>query len=183
MIAKVFDAAYPPQSAPPGCAGVLGYIGGARATRVWTVAEWQRFGHLRQYPCWVPRVGDDPAAEAHGAVAAALRLGWAAHEQFTRVIVGDLETGIDAAWWAAFADEVDAAGFAAVAYGSLSTVLLNAAVDVWAASWDDLPELLPGQTIRAKQDQAAVPFGGTQIDLSVIDEWLLARGGIGPRHG
>jgi hypothetical protein len=182
MIGKMIDAAYPPATVPPGVVAVAGYIGGARATNIWTPAEWQPFGHLRQIPIWVPPLNSDPAAEAGKAVAAAKALGWAAHMPDTRVIVGDLETAAVPAWWETFAGTIGAGGFIAMAYGSLSTVLLNAAVDVWAADWDNLPELLPGQTIHAKQDQPGVRYGNTLLDYSVIDEWLLAHGGIGPRR-
>ena len=72
--------------------------------------------------------------------------------------------------------------FTPVAYGSLSTVLMNAAVDVWAASWNGEAVVPPGQTIHGHQDQADVPFAGTRVDYSVVDAWLFERGGVGPRH-
>ena len=59
MLYRVFDAAYPPPAAPPGCAGVLGYIGGSRATHVWPAKAWLPFRSLRQFPCWVPALTDN----------------------------------------------------------------------------------------------------------------------------
>lgn len=29
---------------------------------------------------------------------------------------------------------------------------------------------------------ANAPFANTQVDYSVVDEWLFSRGGQGPRH-
>ena len=176
---RVFDAATPPQTAPAGCQGVLGYIGGARAARVWTLEEWQRFVHLVQFPAWVPDpVTEVPAHSAQNAVAAAKALGWAPWmSPAKRAIICDLETDVVRGWYAAFAAEVEQRGFTAVAYGSLSTVLENAAAAVWVAAWDGSAVLLPGQTVHAHQYQA-----GRLMDFSVVDDWLSARGGQGPRH-
>ena len=70
-----FDAAFPPASAPPHCDSVLGYIGGAKEYREWTHAEWLRFSHLRQFPCWVPDVHGSatPAEAGHAAAEKAKR--------------------------------------------------------------------------------------------------------------
>ena len=62
-------------------------------------------------------------------------------------------------------------------------MLANAASDVWAAAWDGEAVIPAGQTIHGHQDQANVPYAGTQVDYSVIDAWLYERGGVGPRHG
>jgi hypothetical protein len=181
MISKMFDAAFPPQSVPGGCQAVLGYVGG-RADHVWTLEEWDRFHSLRQLPCWVADISQSPAAQASGAIRAAMGLGWAPHQPDTRVIVCDLETAIAPAWYQVFAADVASAGFVAVAYGSLSTVLNCAAIDVLAADWNGVPQLQPGQTIHGHQYQANVAFQGTKVDYSAIDEWLFVRGGQGPRH-
>lgn len=178
---RVFDAARPPATAPPGCAGVLGYIGKPGFTpHTWSASEWRRFQHLKQYPVWVPDLAAEPALEARAAVAAARTLGWAPHlpEPRTRVIVCDLETRAVPAWYSIFAAEVSAGEFVSVAYGSLTTIAANLASDLWVAAWDGDPKLEPGQVIHAHQYQA-----GQATDLSVADEWLSARGGVGPRHG
>ena len=71
------DAATPPATVPPGVGGVLGYIGGPKATRTWTLDEWLRFEHLAQIPVYVPALIKDPVAQGEAAVRAALALGWA----------------------------------------------------------------------------------------------------------
>ena len=183
MLYRVFDAAYPPPAAPPGCQGVLGYIGGSRATHVWPATAWLPFRGLRQFPCWVPSLNDNPARAAQLAVAAALKLGWAPGPKVgPRVIVYDLEADANRAWYAPCAEETIHGGFVPVAYGSLSTVLQNAASDVWAADWNGEQVIPAGQTIHGHQDQADVAFGGTRVDYSVVDAWLYERGGVGPRH-
>jgi hypothetical protein len=183
MLYRVFDAAYPPPVAPPGCAGVLGYIGGSRAAHVWPASAWLPFRGLRQFPCWVPALTDAPGEAGQFAVRAALELGWAPGPKVgPRVIVCDLETLEDRAWYALWASAVSAGGFVPVAYGSLSSVLGNAASDVWAAAWDGEQVIPAGQTIHGHQDQADVAFAGTRVDYSVVDSWLFERGGVGPRH-
>lgn len=180
---KIFDASRPPESAPPGAQGVLGYVGREGFTpHVWTLAEWQRFAHLVQFPAWVPDLKANPFAEGAAAAAAVKRLGWAPHQPHRRAIIGDLETSADPEWWQKFSDQVGIEGFVAVDYGSLSTVLGNAAYDVWAADWDGIPAIVPGQTIQGDQYKANVPWQGTQIDLSVVDQWLMDAGGVGGRH-
>ena len=75
MLYRVFDAAYPPPAAPPGCTGVLGYIGGSRAAHVWPAKAWLPFRNLRQFPCWVPALTDNPSEAGRFAVRAATRAG------------------------------------------------------------------------------------------------------------
>jgi hypothetical protein len=183
MLYRVFDAAYPPATPPPGCSGVLGYIGGSRAAHVWTASAWLPFRGIRQFPCWVPAMYDQPVEAGQNAVRAAKSLGWAPGPKVgPRVIVCDLETAEDRAWYTTWALTVAQGGFVPVVYGSLSTVLANAGTDVWVADWDGEAVVPPGQTIHGHQDQANVAFGGTQVDYSVVDEWLWGRGGVGPRH-
>jgi hypothetical protein len=178
MLYKVFDASIPPATAPPGAQAVLGYIGReGRTPHVWTLPEWQRFGHLRQFPAWVPDLASDGAEEGQAAAFSAARLGWAPHQPDPRAIICDLETHEVPAWYADWADAVAAAGYTPVAYGSLSTVLFDAAQDVWAADWNDVPQMQPGQTIHGTQYAA-----GGAVDWSVIDGWLWDRGGEGSRH-
>lgn len=179
----VFDAAYPPETAPPGVSGVMGYLGGPRATRAWTLREWQRFANLRQFPIYVCDVSGNPVEQGTEAAQLARMLGWSAKlaEPSRRVIVLDLETAQAPAFYRTAAAQVSLYGFVPVAYGSLSTVLGNAAVDVIAADWDNVPEIPAGQTIHGSQYRANVPAGNTAVDLSLFDDWLMMRGGIGPR--
>lgn len=186
-LTRMFDAAFPPETAPPNCGAVLGYIGRAGdATRVWTLADWQRFASLRQLPCWVPDFANDPRDEARAACGVARTFGWADHlpAELTRAIVFDFEllAGAERAWWAECSDEIHVQGFAGIAYGSESTVFELAASWVFLAAWNGQPVMLgEGQTVVAHQYAAGVRFGGTQIDLSVISPWLLERCGTGPR--
>jgi hypothetical protein len=183
MLYRVFDAAYPPPAAPPGCTGVLGYIGGSRAAHVWPAKAWLPFRGLRQFPCWVPATTDGPIEAGQFAVRAARALGWAPGPKVgPRVIVCDLETVENRAWYATWALTVGEGGFVPVVYGSLSTVLANAGTDVWAADWNGEAVIPAGQTIHGHQDQADVPFAGTRVDYSVVDAWLYERGGVGPRR-
>ena len=185
MSSTVIDAAYPPPALPAGVSGIMGYIGGPHAAHVWTPAQWQPFHAARQFPVWVADLTADPAAQALAAVDAAERLGWAAHmpEAETRVIVFDVEAGANRAWWAALAAVVLPRGFVPVCYGSLDTVLANAAADVIAADWDGLAQLPAGQTVHGVQFRANVRLGATEVDYDLFDSWLMARGGVGPRHG
>lgn len=181
----VIDAAYPPPHVPPEFSGVLGYIGGAKATHVWTLAEWLPFRGMRQFPAYVPDMGADPVGQGIDAVMLAEDRGWAPHlpGAAERVIVFDTETGVDRSWWARLAAVVLGGGFIPVDYGSLGVVLGNAAADVLAAEWDGVASIPAGQTIHGVQYAANVPLGGTKVDHDLFDSWLFNRGGVGPRHG
>lgn len=177
----IFDAAYPPSSAPASCTGVMGYIGGAAEYREWTKAEWLKFSHLRQYPVWVPDVhgSSTPAAAGHAATAKARALGWKASGG-SRILVCDLETVEDEPWYHEFATAVNSDGFYCVAYGSASTVMANRATNVMVAKYDG-SQALPSGT-HGHQYAANVAYGGTQVDYSVVDDWFFERGGTGPRR-
>lgn len=177
----VFDAAYPPAKPPSGCQGVLGYIGGDNALHTWTVDEWLRYQHLRQYPCWVPDVhGRSTAAQiGWAAVARANQLGWKS-KNGERVIVMDLETFANATWWDECATAINKGGYDAVCYGSSSTVGANRATNVWAAHYDGLASALQVGWC-AKQYRANVACESTQVDYSIITPWLYEHGGTGPR--
>jgi hypothetical protein len=184
---KIMDAAVPPQFVPPGIDGVMGYIGGPRATRTWTLGDWLKFSHVAQFPVYVPDITRDPAAQAVDAINRAKKLGWAAFmpEPSRRVIVVDLENLADRSWYAEMAAGITAGGFVPACYGSLSTVLENAAELVIAAAWSGgsaLPQVPPGQTIGGLQWEPNVPVQGTMVDYSVFTPALFARGGVGPRR-
>lgn len=178
----VIDAAVPPPIAPLGTHAVLGYIGG-NATHVWTVEQWLAFEELGQLPAWVADMSASPGGQGAAAAAAAVKLGWAPRMPggAERAIVIDMETNADAAFYGEIAGAVLEGGFVPVCYGSLSTVLLNAAEDVLAAAWDHIPQIPAGQTFHGLQYAANVPYQGTQIDQDVIDRWLFDRCGVGPR--
>jgi hypothetical protein len=162
----------------------MGYLGGPRADRAWTLPEWLAFAHLRQFPIYVPDLARDPIGQGAEAALLALRLGWSGsmREPQTRVIVLDMETSANAKWYDGAATTIIAHGFLPIAYGSLSTVMENAANDVLAADWNDVPALPPGQDIHGVQNQANITLGNTTVDYCLFDEWLFQRGGVGPRR-
>lgn len=178
---KIFDAAYPPKSVPSGCSGVMGYIGGANAYRVWTLADWAPFRDIRQFPIWVPYVdgSSTPAEAGAAAVAAANARGWKSSGG-SRVIICDLETAVVPSWYKAFATAVNNGGYYCVAYGSESTVTQNGASNVLVANYDGVATIPAGAV--GKQYSADVAYGSTQVDYSVIDDWMFDRGGQGPRR-
>lgn len=180
----IFDAENPPAAPPRYAEGVMGYLGGARAARVWTLANWLAFRDIRQFPVYVPDIGADPAQQGIEAAELAIGLGWSNKEKGAaqRAIFIDMETSADAAWYDTIASTIALRGFMPVAYGSLSTVLANAADDVLAADWNDQVAIPKGQTLHGHQYVANAAFGGTVVDYSTIDGWLYQRGGVGPRH-
>ena len=177
---RCFDAAFPPAAGRKGCDSVLGYIGGGAARNVWSLDEWLRFEHLRQFPAWVPALTDNPVVDGKHAAAAARARGW--DDKHTRALICDTETIVDRAWYAAWAHEVTQQGYVPVNYGSLSDVLLNAAELLWVAKWDDIPAIQPGQSIVADQFAADLPDGNTTIDLSEVTQELYDLGGRGRRR-
>lgn len=188
---KIMDAAFPPVSPPDMIDGVMGYIGG-RAEHVWTLSEWLPYQHMRQFPVWVADLAGDaalPSVQGAAAAEAARSLGWAPWMEGNgeRVIVFDMETSTDRAFYAQLATPVLIMGFVPVAYGSMSTVLDLAASDVLAALWDVIPVIPAGQTLHGLQYEADVPVNPgsaadrTTVDYSTVDAWFFNRGGTGPR--
>jgi hypothetical protein len=172
-----FDAEYPPDIAPAHCVAVMGYVSGAHAARIWTLEEWLRFSHLRQFPITVPDMNEAPVPQADEAVRAVMALRW----RHGRAIIGDVETSANPAWWAAFERRIRQHFFIPVIYGSLSTVLANRPEIAIVAAWDGIPDIAPEAMVEGEQYAADVPFGGTKIDLSVITDSLLMHGGVSSR--
>ena len=185
---RMFDASTPPAEPYPGCAAVAGYIGG-NTPHVWTLAEWQRFGELRQLPIWVYGQGSTSAVgEGFTAADRAVKLGWkpdlpAGTLKHRRVIVLDMETDIDAPFVRGFAAEVHRQGFGCWVYGSKATVYSDPHVDgYWVALWDGKASLEALPDAVAHQFAAEVPWGGGAVDLSVVSGAGLAHLGRGPRR-
>lgn len=176
-LSRVFDASRPPLTAPAGFAGVLGYIGRPKFTpHVWTIAEWERFTKLVKFPAWVPDLAVHAGDEAAAITAALDELGFGGK---TGTVVIDYETAgaAEAAWHSHLAQALGHKGYAAMAYGSLSTVMGIGASEVWVADYDGNAVLEPaGMTVHAHQFRANVPYAGTELDYSVADAWLMARG-------
>jgi hypothetical protein len=181
---QIMDAAYPPATVPAGVQGVIGYLASPAALHSWEPREWLPFQHLRQFPMWVAALTGSPTQQAEIAVSQVLSLGWAAHEPapYTRAIGIDMEASAEPAFYAIMAEIISGAGFAPFAYGSLSTVLGNAADDVLVADWDDTAVIPAGQDIHGGQYLANVPYGSTKVDYSLFDGWLYQRGGRGARR-
>lgn len=181
----IFDAAIPPTRPPSSAEGVMGYLGGPRAANTWSLEDWLPFAGLRQFGVYVPDVSANPLSQARQAVQLALALGWSDKMQGAeqRAIIADMETSADPGWYDKFATDVSAHGFIPVAYGSLSTVLDNAAADVIAADWNwQVPTIPPGQTFHGGQYAANKEFDNTTIDYSAFDDSLFQRGGVRARH-
>lgn len=176
-LSRIFDASTPPQLAPAGCAGVLGYIGRPGFTpHVWMPAEWQRFAHLTQFPAWLPDFTQHAGAEATAIVTALKAAGWEPEKNALRTlaVVIDYETSgaAEAEWHGNLADALGSVGYDAIAYGSLSSVVQIEAAHVWAADWNGEADLSgAGMTVHAHQYLDA-----GSVDYSVADDWLMARG-------
>ncbi len=174
-LTRCFDASLQiPVSAPAGCEAVLGYIGGS-ALHIWTPEEWDRFGSLRQFPCWVADLASSATNQATDATAAAKRLGWNAG----RAIVADMESASNASWWDEWADEVTKLHYQPAWYGTASVAGVYTAKFKWVADFDNNPDLPDGWA--AKQYAANVEVPGGVVDLSVIGDGLITHGGLGPR--
>lgn len=182
MLYKTFDSEFPPQHHPGGVSAVMGYIGG-NADRIWSLADWQRFAKLRQFPIWGCDFRVSPGTAGSKAAEAARLLGW----RDGRAIIGDCEANADRSWWVGFETTVRNFGYRAVCYGSIDFVTENHAQEYIGALYDDipsldnLPDLPPGERWLGKQYAANIDFEGTKIDYSVIDLALLRMGGIGER--
>jgi hypothetical protein len=181
MFYHMFDAAYPPDSAPSGYAAVAGYIGG-NTPHVWVLSEWLRFSHIRQLPIWTGYAENQPVEHARQAAAAARARGWRPDANPRRYIALDFETEVDPKWVDAFTQECSTQGYDVITYGSLYYVQQTTRGDIWAAEWGQVPHLPSTGRIEAIQYAANVPFGNTQIDLSVIDQDCWDKLGRGPRH-
>jgi hypothetical protein len=178
----MFDAAYPPPEPYPGCQAVAGYIGG-NTPHVWTVDEWLRFGHLVQFPIWTGYLEADPVGHAQQCAAAMHAHGWNPGSPDRRAVILDEETQVNAAWLDEFAGVIWDAGYQTFIYGSLATVLGNPPKEGYlVADWNRVPAIPPYANVIGCQYQADIPWEGTQVDLSVITDTMLAHGGIGPRH-
>jgi hypothetical protein len=181
----IIDAEYPPTSIPEPATGILGYIGGPKAANTWSLTQWERFSHVRQFPAYVPDMAANPLPQAEDAVTRALALGWAPWQKGNgeRAIIFDLETGANPEWWLQLARMTCTRGFVPVAYGSQSTVYANQAAAVIMADWTGhVPTGGETSTTHGIQYEANVTWEGTKIDYSVFDQWLFDRAGVGPRH-
>lgn len=161
---KMFDAAYPPQTAPEGYQVAAGYIGGD-TPHVWTRAEWDRFSHLRRLPIFTRSApaGHSGTADAFAALAQLYAIG----APRGIAVVWDLEAAVAEA----YLNEVDAvmswAGFLVWIYGQASTVFKNPECHgYWPADWTGDPFMHSGDNVRATQYAS-----GPDWDSSLVKEW------------
>lgn len=182
-LVRGFDAAYPPDTAPPGCAVAAGYLGG-NTPHPWTTAEWQRFQHLYQIGIWTGYQEWHPEQEAQKAAAAASGLGWIPRDGDTwRAVVLDMEGEADEGWVKAFGGQLAAEGYLCWPYLALSALSSDpGGYDVWLPDWTGVPAVPPYRNVIACQYAGNVAFGGTRVDYSVWDAGWLTHFGVGPRR-
>jgi hypothetical protein len=173
---KCFDASDQiPSTVPAGCEACLGYIGGGQALHTWTLQQWDQFGGLIQFPCWIADFGASPAGQGSQAGTAARELGW----RDGRAIVLDMEAVNDQKFLSAWAGVVRKAKFTPVWYGSRVSSGQAAGYLRWLADPDGIAALEPG--FDAVQYAWNVQVAGGVVDLSVVDSKLAALGGRGRR--
>jgi hypothetical protein len=177
----MFDAAYPPASAFPGCQAVAGYIGG-NTPHVWQLSEWDSFADLVQFPIWTGYLEADPGLHAEQCAAAMHALGWKPGAPNRRGVILDEETQVDGPWVDTFAAGIWAAGYQTFVYGSLATVMQNPPKEGYlVADWNGIPAIPPYVNVLGCQYEANVAWQGTTVDLSVISYQMLVHGGVGAR--
>lgn len=185
-----FDASVPPLAAPAGCQAVCGYLGAPPGSPVrpntphpWTLAEWRRFGHLRQAPIWTLDFGASPALQGIAAARAAGLLGWAAHALDRRVIWLDAETTVNLHFLQQAAGQLHSEGFLPGIYGSASTAVDYAPLGwpLWIALWNNVPNVPPLPDVDGHQYESNIEYQGTTIDLSMFDGSIWRHFGADPR--
>lgn len=183
-LSLMYDAAFPPSTPYPGARAAALYIGG-NALRVATASDWLNVQHLTQFPIWVGAGESDPTGHAAQCVSIMKSLGFEAGftSAFRRAVLLDFETEVDPAWVNSFGSVIWGSGYSTLVYGSESTIVDNPAKEGrWIALYDNRPDIPPGLGAVGHQFRANVAWDNTQVDLSVITDAMMARGGIGPRH-
>ena len=177
-----FDASLDiPKTVPAGFDAVFGYVGGVRATHVWTLDEWRRFHALRQFPIWVDDVEtSDPKKAAELCAAAVKSLGW--RHNHTRIVWLDAETKVNPQWVNTFGGELYREGYIYGVYGSADFVSKTRAPNLWVANAAVNPDLsgLQGALAYQVNFDVKLPGGGT-VDINILGEDLMNLGGVGPR--
>jgi hypothetical protein len=181
---RAFDAAYPPQQAPPNCQAVLGYLGGY-ATHTWTLDEWDRFKDYRQAGYWVYNAAwaKDGYGEGVEACTAARALGWIPFAENRRVIGNDMETAVNPAYCRDFQMACNVMGFTSFTYGSIGNILEDGdyGLGIVVANWNDVPQIDPATGVIGDQYLADQPWEDTTVDYTVFSGTVLKHFGVGPR--
>lgn len=180
---RMFDAAWPPSSAYPGCQAVAGYIGG-NTPHVWTPAEWGRFAGLVQFPIWVGAGRSDGAYDGQAAAGEMHALGWNPGSPNRRGCVLDMEGQVNPGYVDEFALGLWQAGYQTFIYEDEQALQGNPVKEgIWLALWDGTADLPPFANVLAHQYAPNVPWTGGAVDLSVVTGQMLAHGGTGARTG
>ncbi len=163
MTIKMFDAAYPPQTAPEGYQVAAGYIGGD-TPHVWTKAEWERFSHLRRLPIFTRSApaGHSGTADAFAAIAQLYAIG--APREIA--VVWDLEAAVAPAYVNEVHAVMEWAGLYLWLYGQASTVFRNPVCNgYWPANWEGAPFMDSHDDVRATQYASGPEFDSSEIKL------------------
>lgn len=176
-----WDSETCPGQLPEGYQMAFIYAGGSSAAHAWTDEEIDRVKHLPLLPIWVPTPGTDSPVEA-----AQEFIAWLKDHKVPAIVptsgqhqhvMWDMETGKepDAKWLREAADEMQAASFWNLVYGSTSTLFGQPERDGYmVANPTNEPHLFLRPGVRATQWGFNQPSGESKIDT-----WLLAKDLLG----
>jgi hypothetical protein len=159
------------------------YLGGSSAFHVWSDQDRRRLAasRLRALPIWVPTPGsDNPRQVALAAAAAMGAVGIPNHATPWRVLMWDLETGVepDPLWLNVAADTLASRGYGSLVYGSPGSSGLfsyAARTGYVVALYDGSPTLYSHPGAVGKQYQANVTVPGGEVDLDVMEATIMAH--------
>lgn len=170
----MFDAAFPPATAPQGFDAVAGYVGGD-TLHVWTPQEWARFARLGKLPIWTRSNPSqaDPYADAVAFDRALQALGVPAGAP----VALDKETTSDPVYLRHFALGLSVARYELLvqyeslsAYNAAQGAGLAVSSEFWVADWTGQPHMLPKPVYILQWASAGML--ATNYDASLI-RWDL----------
>lgn len=178
---RMFDAAFPQkviEFGVPVWEALAGYVGG-NTPHLWTKDEWNQLINLSGAQFALPiyarsnPLTHDPTQDAKAAISMLNLL----EVQKGVCVALDLETAIAPAYVKTFDQQIMAAGWKVIAYGSKSTIFLNGKPSGghWVAEWTGKPHLYPGSA--ATQWANSDRFGGAYDASLVADTTPLWRVG------
>ena len=170
---RMFDAAYPESVVNFGVPlweVVAGYIGG-NTPNIWTKDEWNQLIQLSGAQFALPiftRSNPGSHSATEDVQAAINRLNFLEVPKNV-CIAWDLETAIAPDYVKSVDQQMQAAGWKVMIYGSKSTLFLNGKPSggFWVAEWTGSPHLYPGSA--ATQWSGSGPFGGAYDPNLVAD--------------
>ena len=162
-IIKMEDAAHPGAMKAD---IIAGYIGGSKATHIWTDAEWARFAGTKKLPIYV-------SSEALGGNGNGVNDGFDCMRKLYSLgvpkqpVALDMETRVDAAYVTGFNRVLSWAGYLVWVYGSKDFVFRNPACHgYWVADFTGFPHMVDHADVRATQYETS-----TGVDLSEVKLW------------